>query len=245
MRIREKIKSQSGFSLAETLVATIILLLVSGIVAEGIPVAKNAYEKVVVAANAKVMLTTAVSALRNELSIAQRIVVNDTDKSITYYSADRGATSRIYPSTGTGDDADYTAKTIMLHEFMDYGAASASAEQEGVLDVLKPGWRKEAGAQTAIKARALASSLEAQRGRAEKLYVRYEDVVEDKDNNLIKIKGLKVCKSSDKDGTDPLSRFGNSDASELVIRVISNEGFFAPAATNAPKAEEEEPQGGD
>jgi len=49
-----KMKSQAGFSLAETLVAILILLLVSVIVANGVPVAQNAYEKVVVGANAKV-----------------------------------------------------------------------------------------------------------------------------------------------------------------------------------------------
>ena len=41
MRIKEKLKNRSGFTLAETLLAVLILLLVSVIVANGIPVARD------------------------------------------------------------------------------------------------------------------------------------------------------------------------------------------------------------
>ena len=46
-RIIRKLRSNDAFTLAETLLAILILLMVSAIVAAGIPVAKNAYEKVV------------------------------------------------------------------------------------------------------------------------------------------------------------------------------------------------------
>ena len=89
----KKIKSQKGFSLAETLLAVLILLLVSVIVANGVPVAQNAYEKVVIGANAKVLLSTTISAFRDELATATDVKVNGT--TISYYSADKGAASEI------------------------------------------------------------------------------------------------------------------------------------------------------
>ena len=46
-RIRRKLKSRHGFTLAEVLMAVLILLMVSSVVAGGVPVAANAYYKVV------------------------------------------------------------------------------------------------------------------------------------------------------------------------------------------------------
>ena len=83
MRIKRKLNSQSGFTLAETLLAVLILLLVSVIVANGIPVAQNVYNNVIVGANAQVLLSTAVSALRNELGTARDVKCIGT--TITYY----------------------------------------------------------------------------------------------------------------------------------------------------------------
>ncbi len=111
-RMEKKIKKQlhttEGFTLAETLLAVLILLMVSTIVATGIPVAKNAYEKVVMASNAEVLLSTTISTLRNELGTAQDVTVTDAaanneGKTITYYSATRGSSSKLYvDSTASG-----------------------------------------------------------------------------------------------------------------------------------------------
>lgn len=234
MRIRRKIRSQSGLTLAETLVATIILLLVSTIVVQGIPVAKNAYEKVVVAANAKVMLTTAITALRNELSTAQRIELTSADdKSITYYSADRGATSKIYLSDGT--DINYPAGTVMLQEYQDYG--DANADDTGFFEILNPDW--EPKLEVSAKARALVTSLEAQRGRPDSLYISYEGIVYDKTTKVITVKDLKVCRSSD-NATLAQFEFGESASDHVLkIRVIPNEAkFFGSQATTADTSEE-------
>lgn len=92
----KKLKNQKGFSLAETLLAVLILLLVSVIVANGVPAAQSAYEKVVLGANAKVLLSTTISALRDELATATKVKVATDNKTITYYSADKGAVSEIY-----------------------------------------------------------------------------------------------------------------------------------------------------
>lgn len=114
--VKRKLNSKSGFSLAEMLMAVLILLMVSSIVATGIPVVKNAYEKVVLASNAEVLLSTAISSLRNELGTAQSIETPDTEPQssgqpgiepadtakdgtiVTYYSMARRVTSRVYVS---------------------------------------------------------------------------------------------------------------------------------------------------
>ena len=85
-KLKRKLKSQKGFSLTEVLAAVLILSMVSSVVAGGIPVARDAYEKVTLSANAQVMLSTAITALRNELSTASEIK-SDGAKKIEYYSA--------------------------------------------------------------------------------------------------------------------------------------------------------------
>ncbi len=66
-------KCQAGFSLAETLIAILILMMVSAIVAGVMPAASNVYTKTVDAANAQVLLSTSMNMLRGELGPAQEI----------------------------------------------------------------------------------------------------------------------------------------------------------------------------
>ena len=115
MKARRKLKSKSGFTLAETLLAVMILMLVSVIVATGIPVAKNAYDKVVVAANAQALLSTTAIALRDELGTAWNVKINDDPAAtsgsyVTYYSSDTGAKSKIY--------LDAESNKISLQEYV-------------------------------------------------------------------------------------------------------------------------------
>ena len=80
-RSPQKLKRESGFTLAETLMAVLILLMVSAVVATGIPAAANAYNKAVDAANAHVLLSTMVTALRDELGMAKEVEVDGTTMS--------------------------------------------------------------------------------------------------------------------------------------------------------------------
>ncbi len=73
MRAIRKKRNRSGFTMAETLIAILILLMVSAIVAGAIPTASNVYAKTVDAANAQVLLSTVVTVLRDELSTAVSI----------------------------------------------------------------------------------------------------------------------------------------------------------------------------
>jgi len=111
MRAKEKLRGQRGFSLAETLLAVLILLLVSVIVATGMPAAKNAYERVVVASNAQALLSTAATSLRNELGTAWNVIIDDSTvktnagtagSSVTYNSANTGGLSKIALDEDTG-----------------------------------------------------------------------------------------------------------------------------------------------
>lgn len=110
-KIRRKLHTGNGFTLAETLLAVLILLMVSAIVAAGIPAARNAYEKVVLASNTEVLLSTTISTLRNELGTAMDVDITDgtvvnkvkSGKEITYYNSARGSSSRIFMIDGGTD----------------------------------------------------------------------------------------------------------------------------------------------
>ena len=95
MKWMRKLKERAGFTLAEMLLATLILLLGSSIVVAGIPAAKNAYEKVVLGSNAQILLSTTAAALRDELGTAWDVKTDGTGK-LLYFSADTGAVSKLY-----------------------------------------------------------------------------------------------------------------------------------------------------
>ena len=92
---KAKLKDRRGFSLAETLLAVLILLLVSVVVATGMPAATNAYNKVILGANAKTMLSTAVTALHDEIGTAWQVENSTDHKSLTYFNGSTGAKSKI------------------------------------------------------------------------------------------------------------------------------------------------------
>ena len=85
-KLMRKLNKRKGFSLTELLAAVLILGMVSSVVAGGIPVAKDAYEKVTLSANAQVMLSTAISALRNELCTASEVKAVDSGNKLKFFS---------------------------------------------------------------------------------------------------------------------------------------------------------------
>lgn len=124
-----KLKKSAGFTLAETLITVLILLMVSSVVAGGVPAAANAYRKAVDAANAHVLMSTAVNALRSELSTAWGVSANNSE--LIYYSARTGTRTKLY--NGTGDQ-----KTIMVQDYLRYDSDSESQQQEDAdSDLLK------------------------------------------------------------------------------------------------------------
>lgn len=205
--IRKKLKTASGFTLAETLLAVLILLMVSVIVATGIPAAKNAYEKVVMASNAEVLLSTTISSLRNELGAA-KISTPVENYYISYYSGSVSYdnTLKRYVTSGTrsvicrneslhidyksGTDPD---KCIMLQRYAPLGNIDYDAE---------------------MKEQMRATRLVSKAASNKNLYVTYDSVAYA--NGILTFTGLKVCKDSDTDAEHPLTKPIN-----LCIRVLS------------------------
>ena len=124
--VKRKLHINYGFTLAETLLAVLILLMVSSIVAAGIPSARRAYEKVVLASNAEVLLSTTITTLRNELGKAMDVKANGND--ITYYNTTRGATSKISLDKVL-DTSPNTEKTIVLFRYLGDYVYNSAAEK--------------------------------------------------------------------------------------------------------------------
>lgn len=187
-----KLKQQNGFSLAEMLVAVLILLMVSAVVAGGVPAASNAYSKAVDAANAQVLLSTAATALRDELGTARNVSISG--KTVRYYSADNGNYSEL--SMSGSDDRPVIMLTSYLGENVnnsgsDVSGESASATIYGTTEDTVQ-WELVSGA--AI---------------TKKLGLTYDSV--SYDNGIITFTNLKVLKKS-----TVLAELG-----QLEIRVIS------------------------
>ncbi len=120
----KKLKSNRGFTLAETLLAVLILLLVSTIVATGMPAAKSAYEKIVVAANAQVLLSTTATALRDELGTAWD-VKRDDSTTVSYNSSDTGAKSKIYLK----DDGKIYIQEYVKNDYLNIADGTSIGEE--------------------------------------------------------------------------------------------------------------------
>ena len=98
-QIKQKIKKTAGFSLVEMMTVMLILLLVSSIVAVGIPAAARAYNKVVDAANSQVLISTAMIRLREEIGTASDIVISGTPAISDFLDPEAGDGGESDPET--------------------------------------------------------------------------------------------------------------------------------------------------
>ncbi len=97
-------RNRSGFTMAETLIAILILLMVSAIVAGAIPTASNVYARTVDTANAQVLLSTVITALRDELGTA--VSVEDPDgTTIDYVNGNDGYRRLVIQEKSTEEGA--------------------------------------------------------------------------------------------------------------------------------------------
>ena len=103
-----KLNRHSGFSLAETLVALIIILLVSSVVAAGLPAAERAYLRILESANAQMFLSTTLTELRDELATASEI---DTSTP--------GTIAFVNPITGKSKITFDSSKGFMIQTYLD------------------------------------------------------------------------------------------------------------------------------
>ena len=82
---RKWLQSNHGFTLAETLMTVLILLMVASVLATGVPAAARTMNKIVETAHAQVLLSTTITVLRDELTTAKaNSIAIDEEKKITY-----------------------------------------------------------------------------------------------------------------------------------------------------------------
>lgn len=198
--MKRKLQSRGGFSLAEMLLATLILLLVATIMTTGIPAAKTAYEKVILGSNAQLLLSTTVTALRDELGTAWDVAVNDAGTEVTYSSA----------NTGTKSVISLKNNTIYRQEFAkeaDEGDVIFGDKIDKAKDPSK-GIRYGKDDITLISGAASTSDL----------FVTYESVApNDSDPSIVTFNNLRVCRKSDPNAVC-------AELSQLDVRVIAMAG---------------------
>lgn len=189
-RIRKKLASSQGFTLAETLICVLILLMVTGIVAAAIPTASNVFMSAVDTANAQILESTAITVLRDELSTAKEIqppIKSTGEVTLIYRSAETGRWSQIVSSHKVVTQEDGTNKDVYEIKLFEYGYKDATGyvfpdyEQPGVTDLTT-------GSVTypASEGRYLVSS----KATTENLSIWFEDATYE--NGVITITGLKV-----------------------------------------------------
>lgn len=124
------LKNSKGFSLTEVLVAVLIMAMVTGVVAAGMPAAIRAYRNIVDVANAQLLATTTTNTLRNELDMASNFrITSDSTEGPTEGSGTWGQTSIIY------DAADGTStrilseagKPVTIQEYYNYDIQAQGA----------------------------------------------------------------------------------------------------------------------
>lgn len=120
-----------GFTLTEMLVTMLILTLASTLMAMGIPVAADTYQKTVKTANAQVALSTTITVLKSELGMAREIV-NETTTNRVLYRSSEGYIASIGNAQNTdgkhvSNGLDKKFFTEDGTELYDYGLISDSA----------------------------------------------------------------------------------------------------------------------
>ena len=158
----KKLHSSPGFSLTELLVAVLILSLVSATVAGGVPVARDAYNKVVVAANAEVMLSTAISAIRNEIGTADNIKVSSNK--VYYHKLSTGSMNEM---SSDGSDG------ISLRENIKWDPAKEEEDTES------------AGSESGSSRR-----LVSQKAGTDELIIIFDEV--SRSGNIVSFSGIQV-----------------------------------------------------
>ena len=82
--MKRNITGKAGFTLAETLLATLLLLIASALLVTGIPVAFRAYKTVTLTAEANVLISTTMTELKDKLAFCEDLAI--TGKKISFTS---------------------------------------------------------------------------------------------------------------------------------------------------------------
>lgn len=129
-------KNRGGFTLSETIVAVLIVVMVAGVVAGGIPAAANALHNAVDASHAQLLLSTTMTSMRDELSMAKdiqceegRIVYTDSSGVLTEIAVKPGGIymKKFASPDGSVEDAVTEERRLV----------SAQAATEGLHETFK------------------------------------------------------------------------------------------------------------
>lgn len=166
--------NRSGFTLTETLFAVMIMMLVSATLAAGLPVAASALREAVDASHAQVLLSTTMTAMRDELSMAKDIVweVDETGKGKISYTDSAGVHSTIQFKDDSSSLGIFLSKNAALNGSGDAGSTVTKRDRRIVSD----------------------------QAATDGLYEKFSDITCDNENGIVSINGLQVCRK--KDGED-------------------------------------------
>ena len=201
VKIKNRITELKAFTLAEALIAILIMLLVSAIMVAGIPVAIRAYDNVVIASNAEILLSTGMAALRNELSTAKEITADnrDGDQGIRFFNEATGSTSRIFIQNN--DSANPDTSDIMFQKYALDGIILDETDSEKFSDDVKAAY------QNAVRLVSPEAS-----DKDKKLHITYDSV--DYSDGVVVFTNLRVLR---KDGAETPAKAGT-----VSIRVITD-----------------------
>lgn len=167
-----------GYSLTELLVTMTVLLLVSAIMAAGVPSALRAYTDVVDASNAQVLLATTVTRLRDELSMAnpdERTMDIDGDKKVSSFTSLETGYKVSFAPNNKGN----------LCKQEEASGPGASSDSEPVKTLLIPTKNADIGSKV-------------------NLCVTYESIKYDESKGVFEVSGLKVVDyTPDSSGEEP------------------------------------------
>ena len=85
-RLNHKLRNEKGMTLAETLMAVLIMSIIFTAVGGGVVVMRNNYEKVTLKARAQVLITTAISLMNTDLDSATSVTKKGTNLCCFYSS---------------------------------------------------------------------------------------------------------------------------------------------------------------
>lgn len=128
MKLRQVPGSRRGFSLAETMVAILIMSFVGLIVTVGMMTALSVYGRIMDRANAELLLSTTLIELRDELDRAEEVVVNSEGTVLRYRNSFTGW-RELTNEKGPDDDVDgnetgvHTSDGLKIKEYTSYSAS--------------------------------------------------------------------------------------------------------------------------
>lgn len=103
--IKKKLSNNKGFSLGELLVATVILLLASQILAQGVAYAARMYNESLTRSHAKQLCSSLTAVIETELRYTTSITYDEkTGKLLTYFSRDYGQSNSGFLSIDSDDN---------------------------------------------------------------------------------------------------------------------------------------------